>query len=128
MPRHVITLRSDRDRKLVTEWVQRAAPGYRVEVREPKRSDAQNDRLWAMLAVVARHGEINGRKFQPESWKCIFMQALGKEGAFLPTLGGDGFFPMGFRSSELSVREMSDLQTYIEAWAAERGIDLGGPS
>jgi hypothetical protein len=45
---------------------------------------------------------------------------------FLPTLDGSSYFPTGFRSSDLSVPEMSDLQTFIEASCAERGVDIWG--
>ena len=54
----------------------------------------------------------------------MFMKAMGKEAQFLPTLDGASFFPTGFRSSDLSVGEMSDLQTFMEAWAAEQGFDI----
>lgn len=67
---------------------------------------------------------MSGRKFSPEQWKCIYMKAMGKEGEFLPTLDGSRFFPTGFRSSDLSVREMADLQTFIEAQCAEAGVDI----
>lgn len=125
--RHAITIRNELDRAKVMNWLKGAAYGYRVEVRERKRTDDQNDRFWAMLAACARHGSIAGRRFTAEQWKVIHMQAMGHQSDFLPTRDGTGFFPSGFRSSLLSVREMSDLQTSIEAWAAEVGIDLGGP-
>jgi hypothetical protein len=80
--------------------------------------------MWAMLGDIAKGGTINGKRFAPDEWKCIFMRAIGKEAKFLPTLDGEGFFPTGFRSSDLSVREMSDLQTFMEVWAAEQGVPL----
>ena len=64
-------------------------------------------------------------KYDADQWKCIFMKAMGKDVQFLPTLDGTQFFPTGFRSSDLSVQEMSDLQTFMESWAAEQGIELG---
>lgn len=121
--RHVITIRNEMDRAKVMNWLKGAAYGYRVEVRERKRTDEQNDRMWAMLADIARQGTIGGRKFKPDEWKAIFMHAMGREAQFLPSLDG-GFFPTSFRSSELSVSEMSDLQTFMEAWAAENEIKL----
>ena len=124
MTRHVLTLRNEAERFKVIEWLKRAAYGHRIEVKEPKRSDIQSDRMWAMLGDIARQGSINGQTFTPELWKCIFMQAIGRETAFLPTLNGDSFFPAGFRSSDLSVREMSDLQEFMEAYAAENEITL----
>ena len=124
MTRHVLTLRNEAERFKVIEWLKRATYGHRIEVKEPKRSDIQSDRMWAMLGDIARQGSINGQTFTPELWKCIFMQAIGRETAFLPTLNGDSFFPAGFRSSDLSVREMSDLQEFMEAYAAENEITL----
>jgi hypothetical protein len=124
MSRHVITLRTEGDRAKVMTWLQRAAYGHRIEVKEPKRSDEQNDRLWAMLGDISRQATINGKRYDPDAWKCIFMKAMGREAQFLPTLDGNSFFPTGFRSSDLSVREMSDLQTFMEAWAAENNITL----
>lgn len=100
--------------------------GWRVVFTERKRSDEQNDRFWELLGRVSKRMDIGGRKFSPEQWKCIFMKAMGKEAEFLPTLDGASYFPTGFRSSDLSVREMADLQTFIEAWAAEGGLDIWG--
>lgn len=124
MTRHVLTLRNEAERFTVIEWLKRAAYGHRIEVKEPKRSDLQNDRMWAMLGDIAKQGTINGRTFSTDEWKCIFMQAMGREVAFLPTLNSSGFFPTGFRSSDLTVREMADLQEFMEAYAAENEITL----
>ena len=124
MTRYVVTVRNEMDNARVVKAAARVSFGYRVEFKEPKRSDIQNDRLWAMLGDIARQGTINGQAYGPDQWKCIFMRAIGKEVQFLPDIGGASFFPTGFRSSDLSVREMSDLQTFMEAWAAERGIQL----
>lgn len=98
--------------------------GWRMEVKEPKRSDAQNDRLWEMLGRISKRMTINGKRYGSDQWKCIFMKQMGKEASFLPTLDGESFFPTGFRSSDLSVQEMSEMQTFMEAWAAEQGVDI----
>lgn len=124
MTRFVVTVRNEQDKARVREAAARVPIGYRVEFKEPKRSDAQNDRLWAMLTDISRQATINGKSYAPDQWKCIFMQAMGKQAQFLPDLTGNSFFPTGFRSSDLSVREMSDLQTFMEAWAAENCIAL----
>lgn len=125
MARYAITLAGPNAIAKARLWLDRAAQlGWRVEFKAPRRSHEQNDRMWEMLDRVSKLMTINGRKFDAEAWKCIFMKQLGKEAQFLPTLDGTGFFPTGFRSSDLSVREMSDLQTFIEAWCAEQGVDL----
>ena len=123
--RRVITLRNEMERAKLLRWVDAAPLGFRVEFKEPTRSLQQNDRLWALLAIISKTARINGMAYDPDQWKCIFMRAMGKEAQFLPTLDGLQFFPTGFRSSDLSVREMSDLQTLMEAYAAEQGISLG---
>jgi hypothetical protein len=123
--RRVITIRDKTDRNRLHSWVDAAPVGYRVEFKEPSRSLEQNSRMWAMLADIAKAATINGMKYDADQWKCIFMKAMGKDVQFLPTLDGTQFFPTGFRSSDLSVQEMSDLQTFMESWAAEQGIELG---
>lgn len=125
MARFGITLDTPQRARKAREWLIRAeALGWRVEFKEPKRSDAQNDRMWELLDRVSKRMTINGARFDAESWKCIYMKALGKEVRVLPMLDGNGIFPTGFRSSDLSVREMADLQTFIEAHCAEQGVDI----
>jgi len=123
--RYAITLTAPDSISRARAWLDRAAQlGWRVIFTEPKRSDAQNDRFWELLGRVSKRMDIGGRKFTSEQWKCIYMKAVGKEAEFLPTLDGASYFPTGFRSSDLSVREMADLQTFIEASCAERGVDI----
>ena len=125
MARYALTLAGPSNIAKARAWLDRAAAlGWRVVFSEPKRSDAQNDRMWEMLDRVSKRMTINGKKYNAEAWKCIFMKAMGREAQFLPTLDGESFFPTGFRSSDLSVREMSDMQTFIEAHCAEQGMDI----
>lgn len=125
MARFGITMDApDRIAKARAYFDRAAQLGWRMEVKEPKRSDAQNDRLWEMLGRISKRMTINGKRYAPDQWKCIFMKQIGKEASFLPTLDGESFFPTGFRSSDLSVQEMSDMQTFMEAWAAEQGVDI----
>lgn len=106
-------------------WLARAfEKGWRVEFKAPKRSDPQNDRMWEMLGRISKRMNIHGRQFKPDQWKCIFMHEMGRQSEVLPSLDGASWFPTGFRSSDLSVREMADLQTFIEAWCAEQGFDI----
>jgi hypothetical protein len=54
----------------------------------------------------------------------MLMHALGHETRFIPTLDGDGVFPLGFRSSRLTIPEMSDLLELLHAFAAREGVTL----
>ena len=131
MARHAITIHGDarepQDRARLAEWTRRVPAGWRIEFKEAKRSHEQNDRFWELLTRVSKRMAINGARFQPEQWKAIFMQAMGRQAQVLPALDGSTWFPTGFRSSDLSVREMADLQTFIEAHCAEQGVDIWGP-
>jgi hypothetical protein len=120
-----IRLVGPRQRAHAASLVARAPDGWVVNVREPTRSLEQSAKLWAMLGDVAKAKPM-GRKHTPDEWKAIFMAACGWESAFLPGLDG-GFFPVGFRSSQLSVRKMADLITFIQAWGDENHIPWSEP-
>lgn len=103
-------------RRLVDE----APANWIVSVREPTRSTDQNAKMWAMLSDIA-NAKPEGRQHTPETWKALFMHAMGHQARFLMGLDGE-VFPVGFRSSDLSVREMAALITFMQAWGDERGI------
>lgn len=102
--------------------VRRAGGDFRVVVSRPSRSDEQNDKMWAMLADVTR-AKPEGRNWTPETWKCAFMHHLGHQVMFAEGLEGSGPFPLGFRSSKLSVGQMSDLITCIYKYGDEHEVE-----
>lgn len=123
MSRAVLILGSKAMRDKAAAWIANAPVNTRIEFREPKRSLPQNDRMWAMLTDITKQRPFhNGVKMTADLWKAVFMQALGSEMTMLPTLHGDGFFPIGHRSSELSKAEMTDLIDLMHAWGAAHEI------
>lgn len=126
MTRACLILNSSAIRQRAAKWAMSAPPGTRVEFREPKRSTEQNDKMWAMLTDVAKQVDHSGRRYPPEDWKVLFMHALGKETAFIPALDGQSFIPLGYRSSELSKAEMSELIELIWHWGEEHGVVFHG--
>ncbi|MGJ4997273.1 recombination protein NinB [Bradyrhizobium sp. HKCCYLS3077] len=121
----VIQRRSDRE--LAIQWANRAAPGTRIEFKGPQRTVEQNDRMWAMLTDIARQKRLNGRRYSTDQWKVIFLHACGKEVQFVPSLDGSTFLPYGQSSSDLSVKEMSELIEFMFAWGAENGVAWSDP-
>ena len=98
-----------------------AAPvGAVLTIAPPKRSTDQNARFWAMLSDISR-AKPDGRMHTPETWKALFLHAMGHASRFEMGLNGEPF-PVGFRSSQLSKAQMSDLMEFMSAWAAEKGI------
>lgn len=107
-------------RKLAHELVDKAPWEAVVNIREATRTGPQNDRMWAMLSDVSR-SKPNGKTHTPETWKALFMHALGHEVRFVEGLNGEPF-PCGFRSSRLNKSQMADLITFIDQWGTENGV------
>ena len=102
-----------------------AAPvGAVMSIAMPKRSAEQNSKLWAALSDISR-AMPGGRKHTPETWKALFMHAMGHQSRFEMGLNGEPF-PAGFRSSQLSKAQMSEMIEFILAWGAEHGVTFGG--
>lgn len=96
-----------------------------VEVRPEKRSDAQNRRLWAMLRDIAAQVDWYGQKLTDEEWKDVFTASL-KRAKVVPGLDG-GFVVCGQRTSKMTKAEMAELQTLMEAFGSEKGVQFSAP-
>lgn len=104
------------------EAVRRAEKGMVVTVKKPTRSSQQNALMWALIHDLAA-AKPEGRRWEPETWKAAMMHYLGHQVVFAEGLGGTGPFPMGFRSSKLSVQQMTDLIDCIYAYGIEHGVE-----
>ncbi len=126
MDKRVFILAHPEARQRAVACVSAAPHGYVVEVKPKTRSLEANARMWAMLTEVSRQVVWHGRKLDPDSWKCIFSAALKKQ-EVVPNLDGTGFVVLGQSTSQMSVREMSDLQELIAAFGAEQGVEFAEP-
>lgn len=120
MTGQTIILGSRYERQKAHELIDAAPVNAVCNIKEPTRSLPQNDRLWAMLSDVSR-AKPQGRRHTPDMWKALFMKACGHHVQFLEGLDGEPF-PVGFRSSRLSVRQMTELMDFIDAWGTEQGV------
>ena len=96
-----------------------------LSIKPETRSLQQNARLWAMLTDISQQVDWYGRKLTPENWKHIFSAALKKQDV-VPGLDG-GFVVLGLSTSKMTVGEMADLQTLMEAFGAEKGVRFTAP-
>lgn len=101
-----------------------------VEEAKPTRSLEQNSRMWALLTDVSRQVQwpVDGRMqyLSPDEWKTIFTAAHTKGQRVAQGIEG-GFVMLGSSTSRMSVGDMIDLQTIIEAFGAERGVEWTEP-
>ena len=127
MAGQTIILRSDSQRNLAKAFIDQAPVDAVITVKEASRNAAQNARMWAMLSDVSR-SKPDGRTYTTDVWKTLFMQACGYEVQFMNGLVDGMPFPAGFKTSRLTVKQMADLITFIQAWGDEKGVNWSEPS
>lgn len=121
-----IILRGLQQRALSCGLVNGAPVDAVVTIREPGRNLDQNAKMWAMLSDVSR-AKVGEREWTTDTWKAALMHACGHQIVFCEGLDGSGPFPMGFRTSALSKRQMADLITYIGEYGDRHGVPWSEP-
>lgn len=121
MAGQTIILTGPRQRAFAHQLVEAAPVDAVLNIKEGTRNLDQNALMWAALSDISR-AKPEGRCWRPEVWKCAFMHALGHQVQFADGLDGAGPFPIGFRSSRLSKREMADLITTILEYGDRNGV------
>lgn len=121
-----VILRTALQRNLAHTLIDAAPEGAVVTVKEATRNADQNAKMWAMLSDVSR-AKPEGRMWPPETWKAAFMHSLGHQCRFAEGLDGSGPFPIGFRTSRLTVRQMVDLITVIAEYGDRHGVQWSEP-
>jgi len=122
-----VILHGASQRSFAKQMIDRAPAGAVVTIREATRSTDQNAKMWAMLSDVSR-AKPEGRHWTPETWKCAFMHSLGHQVKFCEGLDGSGPFPLGFRSSRLTVKQMIDLIEVIQEYGDRHGVVWTDPA
>jgi hypothetical protein len=122
-----VILRGDLQRSIAHDMVSKAPQDAVVTIKEATRNLDQNARMWAMLSDVSR-AKPEGRMWPPETWKAAFMHSLGHQCRFAEGLDGSGPFPIGFRTSRLTVRQMADLITVIAEYGDRHGVQWSEPN
>lgn len=106
-------------------WLMAGDQRLTLEIRPEKRSDAQNRRLWAMLADISAQVDWYGHKLTADEWKDVFSASL-KRTKVVPGLDG-GFVVCGQSTSKMTKAEMCELQELMEAFGAENGVKFRAP-
>jgi hypothetical protein len=117
----IIKLATNAQRDRAKMLIDNAPVGYVVRLGEPTRNLDQNAKLHAMIADIQAQVDDMAR-FSAEDVKLRFMNALGMEMRFLPELDGAGVFPVGLKSSTLTVAQFSGLIELLYKYGAEHGV------
>ncbi len=84
-----------------------------VRIQEDQRSLEQNKRYWAILQIIEDCAPITGQKFTREAWHHFFRLK------FLPCLDGPEGLIIPSSTTKLTIQEMAEYMTKVEAWAGE---------
>lgn len=121
-----VRLIGDTQRAYAKRLIDGADHGYVMKLAAETRRDAQNRKLWPMLADIQR--QVPGfAEYNADDIKLRFLNALGVEMRFLPALEGQGQFPVGLRSSTLTVEQFSGLVEMLYAFGAKHSVQWSEP-
>jgi hypothetical protein len=125
-------LKQEWARREAIDAIESAPLGYRVEIREPKRTDGQNDRFHAICSDIARSGfQWFGKKRTAQEWKVLLISGHAvatKEGAeIIPGLEGE-LVSIRESTALMSVKRGASLIEYAQSWAVNNGIALRDPA
>lgn len=108
-----------------------APDGFRVEVKEPKRTDGQNERFHAICGDFAKSRvPWAGKPRTAVQWKVLLVSGHAtatKEGAeMLPGLEGE-YVNIRESTALMSIKRGASLIEYATAMAAHLGVTLHDP-
>jgi hypothetical protein len=113
-----------RNRETAHRIIDAAPMSSVLNIKPPRRTIPQNDRMWAMLGELAR-ARPDGRNLPPHVWKALAMDAAGNKPIWERSLDELGMVCVGYKSSRLTVAEMGDVMMAIEEYGARKGVRFG---
>lgn len=121
-----IRLAGPPQRMLAKQAIDEAPEGYVMKLGAETRRDAQNRKLWPMLGDLRDQvPDMDG--YTLDDIKLRFLNALGTEMRFLPELEGQGMFPVGLKSSTLTVQQFSGLLELLYQFGAKHDVRWSEP-
>lgn len=122
----MVRLIGETQRAYAKRLIDGADHGYVMRLGAETRRDEQNRKLWPMLKDIQQ--QVTGMEvYSTEDIKLRFLNALGAEMRFLPELEGAGMFPVGLRSSTLTVAQFSGLIELLYAFGAKHEVRWSEP-
>jgi hypothetical protein len=125
--KRTVYLSTEMTRAYAKRVIDAAQDGDVMRIGKETRSEEQNRKMWPMLKDIRDQVEGMG-EFTTDDIKLRFLNLLGVELRFLPTLEGQGMFPVGLRSSTLTKEQFSGLIELLYAYGAKHGVRWTDPA
>lgn len=131
----MMELRSPAQAKVVMErlWAKlkpalEAGKEFTVEIKPLTRTLDQNAKFHAMIGDIAKQMAEAGSSWTVEDWKRLLIDQFAADtdrriGSVVPSLDGQRVVQLGLQSKRFSVEEASEFIEWLEAWAAQKGIE-----
>lgn len=113
-------------REYAKRLIDEAPANFVMKIAAETRRDAQNRKMHPMIADIQRQVPAMA-PYSAEDIKLRFLNALGVEMRFLPALEGAGAFPVGLRSSTLTVEQFSGLIELLYEYGARHSVQWTEP-
>jgi hypothetical protein len=126
MRAQTVRLVGESQRNYAHRLIDSAPAGWVMKLAAETRRDAQNRKLHPMIQDCINQTE-RFKGYSMEDAKLTFMNALRSEMRFLPSLEGQGAFPVGSKTSTLTVEQFSGLIEVISEWGARNGVRWSEP-
>ena len=104
-----------------------------LNVQEETRTHDQNAKFHAIIADIAKQAEHYGAKWDVESWKRFLIDQFASETGLrafkvAPSLDGYRIVQLGLQSRSFTKDQASQFVDWLEAWCAQKGIELESKS
>ncbi|MDE9443975.1 recombination protein NinB [Xenorhabdus bovienii] len=98
---------------------------YEIKLSEPKRTNAQNRKMWATLGDIAKQVQWDGEWYDSEDWKDLITvlnkQTKGEAQRSARGLGG-GIVFFGMRTSKMKVGEIAEVIECAHWFGTDKGV------
>ena len=101
-----------------------------VEIKRESKTRRQEKLYHTYIGKVAKQARHLNCTYNEEDWKRILVDAYLREtkqstGQVIPNLDGTGVIQLGLQTRKFTKEQASEFVTWLEAWCAENGVDLG---
>ena len=101
-----------------------------MEIKEASKSREQEEKYHAIIGDIAKQAQHLGAKWDTEDWKRLLVDQFIKDmnglggSKIIPNLDGSGIVQLGFQTRKFTKEQASLFVEFLQAWAANNGVEL----